>query len=184
MKDFKTSEVVALVGLGIFLVVAAVMGIAVIGNAIDVAALLPDAKPTRTPIPGISSVGENVSPTKPVGQPYIAEEIERISDGKIDLLHIEERGDFSAVIVMWVKGELTDAQFNQIYMLIASEYGISRLVVVASVPQLDNMVFVISKAFDCVSYPDSTEAPLRCAEDQSVLPGYVVPDEGLDLLNE
>ncbi len=179
----RLGEIIALVGLGLFVLVIAVMGVLVVNNAIDVAALLPATKPPATTVPGISSVSEDAPPTEAAVQPFIADEIERMSGGSMDVLHAEEQGDFRIILVIWVKEELTEAQGAELDTLLASEYAIARLVYVQYVPQLDNMVFIIHSAYDCVAMGDP-EAPVRCTQDQGVTPGYLLPDDGLDLLND
>lgn len=177
-------EKIALAGLAVFIVVISIMGVMVVNNALDIGRLLPDPKPTATLIPGVSSDEGSVPLVIASEQPFVAEEIERITKGGMDVLHVEEQGDFSATIVIWVKEIPTDAQAQAMDRLIAGERPITRLVNVNAVPQLDNMVFVVMSAYDCIANVSSEEIPLRCVRDESVRPGFVVPDEGLDLLNE
>ena len=145
--------------------------------------ILPDPRPAASPVPGLSSVGEGESPDRPAEQPFIAEEIERVSGGNMDVLQVTEQGDFAVTLVIWTKETPTEAQGRELDALLASEYPIIRLVNVTLVPQLDNMVFVTSTVHDCVSTGIET-SPLRCVKDENILGGFVIPDEGLVLLND
>ena len=169
----------------------AVMGVIAVGILVLVGLivvprikeLLPDPRPPASPVPGISAVGEGESPTRAAEQPFIAEEIERISRGNMDVLHVEEQGDFAVTLVIWVKESLTEAQGTEMDSFLASEHSSTRLVNVSYVSQLDNMVFVVSSAYDCVA-TGIEESPMRCVEDEAARGGYVIPNEGLDLLND
>jgi len=145
--------------------------------------ILPDPRPAASPVPGIDSVGEGDALPRPAEQPFIAEEIERVSGGNMDVLQVTEQGDFAVTLVIWAKENLTETQGVELDKLLASEYPIIRLVNVASVTQRGNMVLVVASASNCVA-TGIEESPLRCVRDEEVFGGYVIPDEGLVLLND
>ncbi len=169
----------------------AVLAVLVVGSLVlaaliiapKIKAILPTPKPAATEVPGIFSVGEDAPLARTAEQPFIADEIERITNGGTDVLHVEERGDFAVSLVIWVQEDLTEAQAIEMDTLLASEYAIVRLMHAQQRPQLGNMVFIVDSAYDCIAMGDP-EAPLRCAPDVDVGQGYLIPDEGLDLLNE
>ena len=174
--DYFWVTVLAVISVGILVLI----GLIVVPKIVE---LLPDPRPAASPVPGIDSVGEVALPNRPAEQPFIAEEIERISEGNMDVVQVTEHGDFAVTVVIWVKEPLTEAQGVKLDELLASEYPIIRLVNVASITQLGNEVLVLTAAYDCVSTGIET-SPLRCVRDEAVAGGYVIPDEALVLLND
>ena len=152
--DYFWVTVLAVISVGILVLI----GLIVVPRIKE---LLPDPRPAASPVPGIDSVGEGESPTGPAEQPFIAEEIESISGGNMDVVQVTEHGDFAVTLVIWVKDPLTEAQGIKLNKLLASEYPIIRLVNVVSITQLGNEVIVVTAAYDCVS-TGIEDSPLRC----------------------
>lgn len=122
-----------------------------------------------------------------LSQPKLADDIERVSRGAIDVIEILEAGDFHATIVQWVMEPepLSLEQYGEIDQLMADAYQTMRVIVATTIFQDGYEVLVVGHSFDCSRNLDPAtldEYPLQCV-DGDIPQGVAFPDEALRFLN-
>ncbi len=171
----KPKEIFFLAGGLVIVVAVLVMFGMVIAKYVDLPLIGP-APPT--PTPAITREA----------QPLLADDVERLSKGDIDVVDLRPSGDLSMTMVVYISGEeISEDVFVSINALLAEQFQIVRLINLAIATQSGNEIYVINAIFDCVRNTDdetSEEVPLICVLAEEQQTGQVIPDEGIRYLNE